>query len=67
MTKIALPLLVGILVVDTVLYVVREEVLKFDRRAKPKAYLGRLSPGHRSGPSVTARTEVEGEGVLTVG
>jgi hypothetical protein len=37
MTKEALPLLVGILVVDTVLDVVREQIFQFDRRAKPKA------------------------------
>ena len=37
MTEIALPLLVGVLVVDTVLDVVREQVLQFNRRAKPKA------------------------------
>ena len=36
-TKIAFPLLVGILVVDTVLDVVREQIFQFDRRAKPKA------------------------------
>ena len=36
-TKVALPLLVGILVVDTVLDVIREQIFQLDRRAKPKA------------------------------
>lgn len=37
MTKIAFPLLIGILVVDPVLYVVREQVLQFDRCMKLQA------------------------------
>jgi hypothetical protein len=45
--EIALPLLVGILVVDPVLYVVREQVFQFDRRVKPQAYFWGLPPGYR--------------------
>jgi hypothetical protein len=62
MTKIALPLLVGILVVDAVLYVVREEVLQLDRRPKPKAHLGRLSSWTPFSMSRRQRAEM-----LTVG
>ena len=36
MAKVALPLLGGILVVDAILDVVREQVFQFDRCAKPK-------------------------------
>jgi hypothetical protein len=61
--EIALPLLVSILVVDTVLDVVRKQVFQFDRCAKPKAKLGRLPPSRRSGMS--AREGVRE--VLTVG
>lgn len=55
-TKVALPLLVGILVVDPVLDVVREQVFQFNRRMKPQAYFGRLPPGHGSVVSVHAET-----------
>jgi len=56
MTKVALPLLVGILVVDTVLYVVREQVFQLDGRAKPETKFRRLPPGYRSGASMRAET-----------
>lgn len=52
MTEVALPLLIGILVVDAVLYVVREKVFQFDRRAKPEAYLGEFPPNNASGISM---------------
>jgi len=47
-TKVALPLLVGILIVDTVLDVVREQIFQFDRRAKSKTQLGIFPPSHSS-------------------
>jgi len=53
-TKVALPLLVGILIVDTVLDVVREQIFQFDRRAKPKAQLWIFPPSHSSAMSVRA-------------
>jgi hypothetical protein len=52
MTKVALPLLVGVLVVDSVLYVIREQVFQLYRCVKPQAYFGRLPPSHRSIASV---------------
>ena len=51
-TKVALPLLVGILIVDTVLDVVREQIFQFDWRAKPKTQLGIFPPSHSSATSV---------------
>lgn len=48
MTKIALPLLVSILVIDAVLDVIREQIFQFNRCAKFQAQLGVFSSGHCS-------------------
>lgn len=56
MTKEALPLLIGILVVDSVLYIVGKQVLQLDRRVKPQTYFGRLPPDHRSIVSLHTET-----------
>ena len=43
--KVAPPLLVGILVIDSILDVIRQQVFQFDRRVKPEGCFWKLPPG----------------------